>query len=233
MKKWSFFLLSFFACLHYGISQTELGVTVGTSTPLGAFGGNDLEEGGFAAQGLWAMGELSIPFRDRLGVTGFLSYQTHNLDNVELENAFFSNLPELIEQIRVQPSDYHSFLVMVGPFYEIPLGEKLAWRLKGGGGLFAARLDDQRLSVTIKTENGTEQRVLDAGTKGSTRFSYFLGTALNFDVAPSWQLKLDVTFSGANPELSIETLDQTERVSEQKMTFLNFGVGFVYAFGTP
>lgn len=229
MKKWCVFILTL-AVLTGGYSQAELGITLGTSTPLGAFGGSDLEEGGFASQGLWAMGEVNFPLQERLGVTGILSYQTHNLDNVELENAFFSNLPDLIEAIRVQPSDYHSFLFMIGPFYEIPLGENFAWRFKGGGGLFAARLEDQRLSVTVNTETGTEQIILDAGTKGSTRFSYFLGTALHFDVAPGWQLKLGATFSGANPELSIETLDQTERVSEQKMSFLNFGLGFVYAF---
>ena len=226
------YLLLFF-CAALALSplygQHEIGAVLGGSVPVGRFADTELEEGGFAELGIAARLHYAYRLSERFGLMALVSYQTQGTDNEAIE-AGFEDLPAVIEEVRVQPTDYHSVLAMAGTFYEITLVEKVFWRLQVGAGLFSMILDDQRIAATVATEAGPKKVVRTSEAGGESRFSFFAGTTFGYRIDPNFTLLFDVLYSRANPTITLTTLEQAPRASEQRMVFLNLGVGLAYVF---
>ncbi len=225
------YLLFFFCSLTLfpAWGQHEVGAIVGGSIPVGRFADTELEEGGFAELGIAARAHYAYRLSPRFGLKALFSYQTQGTDNEAIEDSF-QDLPAVIEDVRVQPTSYRSVLAMAGPFFEIPLGEKVFWRLQAGAGLFSLTIDDQRLSATVNTESGPKKVVLSSEAEGESRFSFFAGTTFGYEIAPDFSLLFDLFYSRANPTLTLTTLEQAPRASEQRVVFVNFGFGLAYSF---
>lgn len=209
--------------------QHEIGAVLGGSVPVGRFADTDLEEGGFAELGIAARLHYTYRLSPRFGLMALVSFQTQGTDNEAIE-ASFQDLPAVIEEVRVQPTEYTSVLAMAGTFYEISLMEKVFWRLQAGAGLFSMTLDDQRISAIIETESGPKKVVRTSEAEGESRFSFFAGTTVGYRIDPNFALLCDVLYSRANPTITLTTLEQTPRASKQRMVFINLGVGLVYSF---
>jgi len=220
-----FFALSLFSAW----GQHEVGAILGGSIPVGRFADTDLEEGGFAELGIAARAHYAYRLSPRFGLAALFSYQTQGTDNEAIEDNF-QDLPAVIEDVRVQPTNYRSVLAMAGPFFEISLGEKVFWRLQAGAGLFALTLDDQRIAATVDTESGPKKVVLTSEAEGESRFSFFAGSTFGYRIDSNFSLLFDLLYSRANPTLTLTTLEQAPRASEQRVIFVNFGVGLAYAF---
>jgi len=232
MKRTFTLITLVFATVSLAIAQTDLQLSAGWSLPLGKFSKRELGEGGFAKPGMALTFEAAHKFRSNIGILGLVSYQEHPFDDNFIENEYKDLLPDYILSIRIDPFDYQSVLAMVGPFYQLDLGEYFNLRFKGGVGLFHSRIGDQGLIAKVKDENtgGSKTIVRRATSTDSNLFSYFLGAAVNYEIRKWFYIKLDGLYSSADPEYTLTNIENVSETIDQKTAFININLGIVFVF---
>ncbi len=213
-------------------AQADLQLSAGWSIPLGKFKEKNLEDGGYARPGLAITFDGGYKFRNNLGVMVLISSQKFPFDDNTAEEDYSDLLPDYIVSLRIDPFSYQSVLGMIGPFYQLDLGERFNLRLKGGIGLFHSRIGDQGLIAKVREgSTGDVKTVIRKATStDSNKFSYFVGAGIYYELTKWFFFKADGLFTSSDPEYTLTNLENVTTTVDQKTSFININLGVSFIF---
>lgn len=208
--------------------RLEIHLATGPSLPVGKYGNERLDEGGFAKSGFGA--ELGVHWflskNRRFGINGLLAYQIHDIDENDISDAFVQNY--LASSVDLTAGNYTSTLLMAGPFIRlIPCDvTNLAWDFRGGFGLVSGSIDNFAVSVT------SELGDLAASSPEDSQImtSFFLASDFIYYVGKEndWGIRFGVLYAQAQPDYSLGLPDEVAPEAPTVITFLNVNVGIAY-----
>lgn len=218
-------------CLMLGSpvwAQFEIQTSLGPSLPVGKYGSDRIDEGGYAKVGLGAELDIYYFITENFGVQGILAFQSHQIDEDDLESDFIQSF--LASSVDLVTGKYSTSLFMVGPFYrfypyDIP---RLAWTFRGGAGLLRGSIDN--FVVNVESELGTLSS--SSPEDRASMFSYFLGTDLIyfFNDEKKIGFRVGAAFSNARPDFSIGLPEEVSRDEIRNISFVNLNFGLAFRF---
>ncbi len=234
MKK--LYSLPFFLfCYLTATAQLEIHTALGPSLPVGQYGNERLNEGGYAQVGLAAELNAFWFISERFGVQAAVSIQGHGIDDEELQRDFSQTL--FASSVDLIAGNYSTTLVMIGPFYRFYPHEmdtdRFAWTFKAGLGLLSSQVDDLSVKVTSETPQGPVDYISGNEAESEAKFSYYLGSDFMYFLNPkrSWGLRFGVLFTHARPNFGLGLPEDVTPETIQNVTFLNVNVGVALRFG--
>ncbi len=232
MKK----LLLSLTMILYGIStqaQLEVHVALGPSLPVGQYGNERLDEGGYAQVGVAAEVNVFWFISERFGVQGAISLQGHDIDRRDLQRDFSQAL--FASSVDLLAGNYGTSLIMFGPFYRFYPHDtdRFAWTFKGGVGLLSSRVDDLNVNVVSQTPQGPVTYTSSGPSASKGNFSYFLGSDMMYfmNEKRSWGVRLGVLFSHARPNFGLVLPEDVAPEVIENVSFVNVNVGVSFRFG--
>lgn len=217
-----------------GFSQQELSFGLTYSQPVGKYGSASLADGGFAAPG-WGLyfdsktAQPNWPFGLQLGF--HFSYQEHEFSQSELTRAFDNYFKELIgnEYSTLISIGYYKPLIMsLGPYYDVYLSEKWTANIKSGLGVLFINMDLMRFNILDQNNDIIAQETLEFN--GNAVFTYFIGGAISYQLADSWQLGLSIDHSAAEEEITTTFSRGNSIEAKQRISILNIGLNLAFEF---
>ena len=224
MKK--LFTLLFFCSLAYSAAaQLEVHATIGPSFPVGKYGSDRLDQGGYAQVGFAAELGAHWFITKRFGVQGLVALQGHKLDNSELQRDFFQNL--LASSVDISTGNYSNTLILFGPFYRFyPYDtERFAWTFRANLGFMRGSIDDFSLNVTGEDANGQVNYQYQEPDEANSILALSAGTDMQYFFNSKLAARLGVTYVHANPDYNLLLPDGVANKNERDVTFFNFNVG--------
>ncbi len=232
MKK-LYSLLLFLFCSFAATAQLEIHTALGPSMPVGQYGNERLDEGGYAQVGLAAELNAFWFVSERFGVQAAISVQGHDIDRRELQRDFSQTL--FASSVDLLAGNYSTTLVMIGPFYRFYPHDtdRFAWTFKGGLGLLSSQVDDLSVNVTTETPQGPVTYTSSNEAASEAKFSYYLGSDFMYflNQKRSWGLRLGVLFTHARPDFGLALPQDVAPEMTQNVTFVNVNVGVALRFG--
>lgn len=211
-------------------NQLEIQLSAGPSLPVGKYGSDRIEEGGYAQIGFGFELDafLFLNKKKSLGVQGVLAIQAHDIDEEDIKADFFQSF--LASSVDLISGDYNTTLVMVGPFYRFYPADfnRLGWTFRGGIGYLRGTLDN--FVIDVQSEMGNF-----SGSNPDSQanlLSYFLGTDViyYFGEKRKFGLRLGVLYSNARPDYAIGLPENISTSDIRNISFLNINMGFAFAF---
>lgn len=214
-------------------AQLEIHTAIGPSFPVGQYGNERLDEGGYAQVGVAAEINTFWFISERFGVQAAISIQGHDIDQEELERDFSQTL--FASSVDLLTGNYSTSLIMIGPFYRFYPHDtdRFAWTFKGGVGLLQSNVDDLSVNVVSETPDGPVEYSSSNESESKGKFTYFLGTDMMYflNKKRSWGARVGVMFSHAKPNFGLVLPESVSPETTKNISFVNVNVGVALRFG--
>lgn len=232
MKKYLLFLI-FIGCTFQTYAQLEIHAAIGPSLPVGQYGNERLDEGGYAQVGVAAEINAFWFVSERFGVQTAISIQGHDIDRRDLTRDFSQAL--FASSVDLLAGNYNTALFMIGPFYRFYPHDtdRFAWTFKGGVGLLTSRVDDLSVNVVSQTPQGPVNYTSNGAAESKGNFTYFLGSDMMYflNEKRSWGVRFGILFTHARPNFGLVLPDEVSPEMTQNVSFVNVNAGISLRFG--
>lgn len=220
MKRFVILLFALgFSTLANAQSVSSFGAFI--SNPLGDFGSEDIENGGYAESGWGLVFDSKTKFQG-INHWGYRSHSTYSWNNLNTEAMARDFTDELGLETQITDSRYSPLYTSIGPNFEAGLGDFVAIELYGLAGIVFT--DTRAFTITVFDEMGDQLFKEVVNFDNNVAFGYNFGADIRFSVIPDMLfLSLYADYMAANQKstLSFDT-ENLEGVTQ--MRFLNFGL---------
>ena len=190
------------------------GITGGISVPSGNFTSTDYgnDKAGFAGSG-YNLGLTGTWFIERnFGITALLSYHQYSYHGINSMAAGFQDAFDVDSASASQKGTNHSFNILVGPYYSIPLTSKFSIDLRLLGGITNNTLAGYDV---VLTDAGITHPPLTQNTATATSFGMQGGVALRYNVSRHWALMLNTDYFYSKPDFTIVNVDRNANAGRE------------------
>jgi hypothetical protein len=233
MKKYLLLFLIVIGYCYAASAQLEIHAAIGPSMPVGQYGNERLDEGGYAQVGVAAEINGFWFASERFGVQAAISFQGHDIDRRDLTRDFSQEL--FASSIDLLAGNYNTALAMIGPFYRFYPHDtdRFAWTFKGGVGMLFSRVDDLSVNVVSQTSQGPVNYTSGGQAESKGNFTYFLGSDMQYFLNPkrSWGIRFGIMFTHAKPNFGLVLPEEVAPEMTQNVSFVNVNAGISLRFG--
>lgn len=211
-----------------GQKKIEIGLSLGNSTPLGNFGCENCNNGGFAKGSESIQLSANYPIYKKFKLTTSIMYQRNKLDNNSLVAYYKAENPS--SQWYTETDNYNSYGLFCGLKYEARFFKRLSFEPRFQLGIFNAN------SPTVYAEaknNIFGESWLKLYGERKFMVAYLMGSDLSFDVSEKFFIISYFEFLTAQTDynnLNVEYSDgrkSNENYSQNIMS-INYGIGLGY-----
>jgi hypothetical protein len=209
-------------------AQSKYTIGLFASMPVGSYGSTSAKDGSFAQPGWGFSFEDEGRFKswpDFFTLGLHLSYQENAVDHEAMAQAFSTALNL---QTEATAAKYRPVEVTAGPFFDIPITEKIQIGIKTGIGFAITNIDSFRLSVFANPNEAPV--VYDLDFKSSPSFTYLLGLNGEFKITRVIGISAFVDFSRARSQVQSFVGTAARTQSHFDLSFINTGIAFVVIF---
>lgn len=210
---------------HFSLAQSTISFGGIYSTPVGSFGMNDPDEGGYSKPGIGFQFEAQLQssaFVEELKLGLYLSFQHNDIDRAAFQSDLSTELGQGL-RAEIDGGGFRPVRAMLGPTYQFKLGESFSLSLKGAIGLLMANSDPMHLNV-IDESNGDVLLKDVVYFRGNTTFSYLVGLDFGYEFSKYWAVGIFADYSSATEELDAAFDTSTYVRTEQTISFINSGI---------
>jgi hypothetical protein len=229
MKKLLIIILALLFAVPSFSQQRKAFVSIqsGASIPLGAFGGKELPEGGFALTGVNISMEGAWYMWKWLGAGVNASVNLHPVDAGALGKAKLASNP-FYTQLIIRSDPYKSFSLNAGLFFRFPLARNLSLTSKALGGLLYAETPYQLYKAEYYLVGKNWFEITPAGDYEAT-FLAGAGLTYNINEFIAFLVQADYTYNKA--DFSFIQSGGTVRTEYKAFSYLNLTGGILFQLG--
>lgn len=211
-------------------AQEKYSIGYFRSNPIGDYRSTDYENGSFAETGWGVMlqNKSSLPnWPEGLSLGLHLSYQENPINFPALSAALDEQLDGTVST-RVSGGRYNPFVVAIGPFYDLAIGEIFSIGVKTGFGVMFTNIDP----IVIDVFNDQNVRIFNEVLRfeGRPAITYLFGLKVGAKLSQKVTLGLFADHSAANEPVQttselLPTVNSVFRIS-----YINTGVSLSFGF---
>ena len=224
MKKMLYCCLSMIFLTHIAQAQSMYNIGFYRSFPVGDYGAQNIENGGFAKGGWGFLLENKFTFPSwpqGLHVGFHFSYQENEIDEQAIGSAFSEALEGTFD-VRVSAGSFRPLVATAGPFYEWQLNEKFSIDFKSGAGIMFTGIDPVNLNIYDNQGELILRESVEYQTKPD--FSFMLGVNFGYQFSEYWGVSLFADYAYSNESFKSSFINASGAESEQKISFINTGL---------
>jgi opacity protein-like surface antigen len=207
-------------------SKIVLGVAVGASIPMGWYGRKDtigkkdtLHHAGFAKTGIHFNVNFGYKFSDKVGIMILAGGTLNGFDGKAYDVAYGHSTATVTTGTSNFIGSY-----MVGPFFNLPAGDKLSIDIRLLGGLMTAS-PSTVTSVTSLPFNGSSTEI--SAFKASSGYGYDIGLGASYNVSSAVSIPLSIDYLGGSPAITTATYTNALGTFTSGDHKISMGVGMI------
>lgn len=226
------FSLLIFTVTAFAQDKGYIGISLGSSTPIGDFASNDPNNNaaGYAKTGLHFDFTFGYKLGKHFGIAALLRGQANATDAQALADQIAQQNPGVSNTVNSTAWSIGGY--MVGGYGSFPISEKFSFESKIMFGFLTATSPD----ITIDLTGPGGSAWVKENSASSSAFAYLLSAGFKYNVGKHFCLLYYFDYLGAKPEFSNVSTTTSSGTSSTGTFSQNFGtinnnIGIGYRFG--